>query len=164
MSGNIIQLNEDLIKNNLKDLVRNSVEETLNALLDHEADELVRADKYQRSAERRDIVPAIMIETLRLLRATSPFTSQSSKVFRSRPPSSKDTVGENHPLRKLLSKCIWPASRSAVSKMSRRLSGVQRYLRGPSKTSTRRLMSTSKSGACVPFQENIPTFMWMASI
>ncbi|EPP15445.1 transposase, partial [Megasphaera sp. BL7] len=33
MSGNIIQLNEDLIKNNLKDLVRNSVEETLNALL-----------------------------------------------------------------------------------------------------------------------------------
>ena len=29
MSGNIIQLNEDLIKNKLKDLVRNSVEETL---------------------------------------------------------------------------------------------------------------------------------------
>lgn len=53
MSGNIIQLNEDLIKNNLKDLVRNSVEETLNALLDHEADELVRVDKYQRSAERQ---------------------------------------------------------------------------------------------------------------
>ena len=24
--------------------------------------------------------------------------------------------------------------------------------------------STSKSDACVPFQENIPTFMWMASI
>ncbi len=47
MSGNIIQLNEDLIKNNLKDLVRNSVEETLNALLDHEADELVRAGKYE---------------------------------------------------------------------------------------------------------------------
>ena len=36
MSDNIIQLNEDLIKNNLKDLVRNSVEETLNALLDRE--------------------------------------------------------------------------------------------------------------------------------
>ena len=38
MSGNIIQLNEDLIKNNLKNLVRDSVEETLNALLDHEED------------------------------------------------------------------------------------------------------------------------------
>lgn len=88
----------------------------------------------------RDTVPAIMIETLRLLRVTSPFTSQSSKVFSSRPPSSKDTVGENHPLRKLLSKCIWPTSCSAISKMSRRLSEVQRYLRGPSAASTRRLM------------------------
>ena len=29
-SDNIIQLSEDLIKNNLKDLARNSVEETLN--------------------------------------------------------------------------------------------------------------------------------------
>ena len=53
MSNNIIQLNEDLIKNNLKDLVRNSVEETLNALLDHEADELVNADKYERSGDRK---------------------------------------------------------------------------------------------------------------
>ncbi len=38
MSDNIIQLNEDLIKHDLKDLVRSSVEETLNALPDHEAD------------------------------------------------------------------------------------------------------------------------------
>ena len=53
MFGNIIQLNEDLIKNNLKDLVRNSVEETLNALLDHEADELVRAGKYERTGDRK---------------------------------------------------------------------------------------------------------------
>ena len=53
MSDNIIQLNEDLIKNNLKDLVRSSVEETLNALLDHEADELVNADKYERSGDRK---------------------------------------------------------------------------------------------------------------
>lgn len=53
MSGNIIQLNGDLIKNNLKDLVRNSVEETLNALLDHEADELVRAGKYERTGDRK---------------------------------------------------------------------------------------------------------------
>ena len=53
MSDNIIQLNEDLIKNNLKDLVRNSVEEALNALLDHEADELVNADKYERSGDRK---------------------------------------------------------------------------------------------------------------
>lgn len=53
MSDNIIQLNEDLIKNNLKDLVRSSVEETLNALLDHEADELVNADRYERTGDRK---------------------------------------------------------------------------------------------------------------
>lgn len=53
MSDNIIQLNEDLIKDNLRDLVRNSVEETLNALLDHEADELVNAGKYERLDDRK---------------------------------------------------------------------------------------------------------------
>ena len=53
MSDNIIQLNQELIHNELKDLVRNSVEETLNALLDHEAEELVNAEKYERSGERK---------------------------------------------------------------------------------------------------------------
>ena len=37
----------------LKDLVRNSVEETLNGLLDKEADELVNAEKYERSSNRQ---------------------------------------------------------------------------------------------------------------
>lgn len=53
MSDNIIQLNEDLIKHDLKDLVRSSVEETLNALLDKEADELVNAQKYERCGDRQ---------------------------------------------------------------------------------------------------------------
>ena len=34
MSDNIIQVNQDLIHTELKDLVRNSVEEALNAMLD----------------------------------------------------------------------------------------------------------------------------------
>ena len=38
MSENIIQLNETAIKGELKDLVKNRMEETLNALLEHEAD------------------------------------------------------------------------------------------------------------------------------
>lgn len=53
MSDNIIQLNQELIHTELKDLVRNSVEETLNALLDHEADVLVNAGKYERSSDRK---------------------------------------------------------------------------------------------------------------
>lgn len=34
MSDNIIQLNENLIKHDLKDLIHSSVEETLNALIE----------------------------------------------------------------------------------------------------------------------------------
>ncbi len=53
MSDSIIQLNEAAIKGELKDLVKNSVEETLNALLEHEADELVKAERYERTSERQ---------------------------------------------------------------------------------------------------------------
>lgn len=63
MLGNIMQLNEDLIKDTLKDLVRNSVKETLNALLNHEADELVKDEKYERSGERQGSILAITAAT-----------------------------------------------------------------------------------------------------
>ena len=44
MSDNIIQVNQELIHTELKDLVRTSVEEALNAMLDAEADKLVNAE------------------------------------------------------------------------------------------------------------------------
>lgn len=53
MSGNIIQLNEQFIHNELKPIVKNSVEETLNALLDAEADKLVQAEHYEREQTRK---------------------------------------------------------------------------------------------------------------
>lgn len=53
MSNKIIQLNEGVIKEELKDLVRKSVEETLNELLDKEAEALTNAGKYERTADRR---------------------------------------------------------------------------------------------------------------
>lgn len=52
MSEKIIQLNENLIKVELKDLVRNSVEETLNGLLEKEAEQLTHAAKYERTEAR----------------------------------------------------------------------------------------------------------------
>jgi transposase-like protein len=52
MSEKIIQLNEEIIKGELKDLVRHSVEETLNELLDKEAAELTNAAKYERTETR----------------------------------------------------------------------------------------------------------------
>ena len=54
MSEKIIQLNEGVIKDELNELVRKSVEDTLNALLDEEADRLTNARRYERTAARKD--------------------------------------------------------------------------------------------------------------
>ena len=42
MSEKIVQLNEEIIKGQLKELVRGSVEETLNELLEKEAESLTQ--------------------------------------------------------------------------------------------------------------------------
>ena len=52
MSEKIIHLNEGAIKQELKELVRTSVEETINKLLDEEAAELLRAGRHERTEER----------------------------------------------------------------------------------------------------------------
>ena len=53
MSEKIIQLNEEVIKGQIKDLVRGSVEETLNELLEAEAQKLMKAARYERSEARQ---------------------------------------------------------------------------------------------------------------
>lgn len=53
MSTKIIQLNEGAIKDELKELVRGSVEETLNELLEKEAQELTQAARYERTETRQ---------------------------------------------------------------------------------------------------------------
>ena len=53
MSEKIVQLNEEIIKRQLKELVRGSVEETLNELLEKEAESLTQAARYERSEARQ---------------------------------------------------------------------------------------------------------------
>ena len=50
----MIQVDHEQIHKHLDDLVRDSVEQTLNALLDAEADELCGAKRYERSPDRVD--------------------------------------------------------------------------------------------------------------
>lgn len=50
----IIQLNEAAVRNHLGQIVRSTVEQTLNDMLDAEADRLCNAEKYQRNDARRD--------------------------------------------------------------------------------------------------------------
>ena len=49
MSEKIVQLNEEVIKGQIKELVRGSVEETLNELLEKEAESLTQTARYERS-------------------------------------------------------------------------------------------------------------------
>jgi len=50
----IIQFNESAIQGHLSEMVRHSVEVTLNQMLEAEADRLCQAEKYQRSEARKD--------------------------------------------------------------------------------------------------------------
>jgi len=52
--GQVIKIDEARIKDHLGEMVRGTVEETLNALLDAEADRLCGATRYERSEDRRD--------------------------------------------------------------------------------------------------------------
>ena len=53
MSEKIVQLNEEVIKGQIKELVRGSVEEALNELLEKEAESLTQAARYERSEARQ---------------------------------------------------------------------------------------------------------------
>jgi transposase-like protein len=52
--GKVIQIDEDQIHQHLGNLVRGTVEETLNKLLDAEADQLCNASRYERTEARKD--------------------------------------------------------------------------------------------------------------
>ena len=54
MSNKIIDINEGLIKDQLSDVVRSTVEDTLNTLLDQEADRLCGAERYEHTDARKD--------------------------------------------------------------------------------------------------------------
>ena len=52
MSKPIVSLDEQAVKDELRELVRKTIEETINAMLDEEADQLVGAGPYERTDER----------------------------------------------------------------------------------------------------------------
>jgi putative transposase len=52
--GNVIRIDDERIRDHLGKIVRGSVEETLNALLEAEADRLCNAGRYERNEARRD--------------------------------------------------------------------------------------------------------------
>ena len=54
VAGPVVQIDQGRIPAHLEEVVRSTVEETLNALLDAEADRLCGARKYKRTEDRKD--------------------------------------------------------------------------------------------------------------
>ncbi len=52
--GQVIRIDEARIRDHLGEMVRGTVEDALNAMLDAEADRLCGAGRYERSEARRD--------------------------------------------------------------------------------------------------------------
>ena len=52
--SNVISIDEGQVRGHLDRIVRSTVEQTINDMLDAEADRLVGADRYQRSEQRKD--------------------------------------------------------------------------------------------------------------
>lgn len=52
--SNVIRIDDERIQDHLGKIVRGSVEETLNALLEAEAERLCNAERYERTHARRD--------------------------------------------------------------------------------------------------------------
>ena len=52
MSNPIVSFDEQAVKDELRELVKKTIEETINAMLDEEADQLVGARPYERTDER----------------------------------------------------------------------------------------------------------------
>ena len=52
--GQVIRIDDERVRDYLRSVVRGSVEETLNALLEAEAEQLCKAQRYERTEARRD--------------------------------------------------------------------------------------------------------------
>ena len=129
MSEKIVQLNEEIIKGQLKELVRGSVEETLNELLEKEAESLTQAARYERSEARqgyrsghydRNLTTTSGDVTLHMPRLKGvSFETAIIERYRRRESSVEEA-------------CTWRASPCAGWKTSRRHCGAARSRLPPS--------------------------------
>ncbi len=160
MSEKIVQLNEEGIKGQIKELVRGSVEETLNDLLEAEAEKLTQAARYERSKERRgcrsghysrSLTTTSGDVTLNVPRLKGvAFETAIIERYRRRESSVEEALIEMYP--------------SGEWRTSRRLYGAAKYHRPPSASSTRKPMSPSRPGGTDRCRvANIHMSMWMAS-
>ena len=98
--GQVIQIDEARIRAHLGEMVRGTVEEALNAMLDAEADRLCGAARYERTDARLDTRAGHYERSLDTKAGLSVFGSRNCGARLSRPRSSSVTSGERVPSRK----------------------------------------------------------------
>lgn len=111
--GKVIEIDEGRIRDHLGEMVRGTVEETLNGLLEAEADRLCKASRYQRSLERTDTRAGHYSRKLQTKagEVTLNMPKLRQQTFETAIIDSA-TAGVRPRWRKRSSRYIWPASRS----------------------------------------------------
>lgn len=135
----VIRINEEEVRSHVEEVVRVSVEETLNGLLDAEADELCGAERYERSPDRldtraghyrRELHTKAGQVTLKVPRLRSlPFETQIIERYRRRESSVEEALMEMYmagvSVRRVedITEALWGqrVSPSAVSDLNKKL-------------------------------------------
>ena len=134
MSEKIVQLNEEVIKGQIKELVRGSVEETLNELLEAEAENLTQAVRYERNEQRQGYRSGRCSRSLTTtpLPGTSPSRYPGLKGSPLRPLSLSGTAAGKAVWKKHSLRCTWQVSPCGEQRTLPRHCGAARCLRSPS--------------------------------
>lgn len=132
MSEKIVQLNEEVIKGQLKELVRGSVEETLNELLEAEAEKLTQAARYERTEQRQGYRSGHYSRNL-----TTTSGDVTLKVPKLKGISFETAIIERYRAGRAVwkrhsSRCTWQGYRCGEWRTSPRRCGAARYHQPPS--------------------------------
>ena len=106
--GQVIQIDEARIRDHLGEVVRGTVEETLNAMLNGEADQLCGAGRYERSEARQASRAGSYERTLQ-----TGAGEVNRKVPKLRRQTFETAIIERY-RRRESSKCIWRGFRSQM--------------------------------------------------
>ena len=129
MSDKIVQINEEVIKRQLKELVRGSVEETLNELPEKEAETLTQAARYERNEARRGYRSGHYDRRLTMTSGDVTLHMPRLKEFLLRLRLLNAIAVVKVVLRELLSRCIWQLCQSVELRISQRHSGELKSFR-----------------------------------
>ena len=132
MSEKIVQLNEEVIKGQIKELVRGSVEETLNELLEAEAEKLTQAARYERNEQRQGYRSGHYSRNLTTTSGDVTLKVPKLKGSPLRPLSLSGIAVGRAVWKKPSLRCTWQVYPSGVWRTSQKRFGAVKYLHPPS--------------------------------